>query len=184
VSSIGKPPAAGERGLVANPTRQDKFLSLLDEHRTILFKVVNSYGRTPADREDLVQEMTAQLWRSFERYDDRYPFSTWMYRVALNVAISFYRRESRRERHIVAAEDSVLESAAERSESSAADPDLRLLQRFLERLGELDRALMLLYLDGNRHHAIAEILGISETNVGTKIGRLKQRLRNELAGTT
>jgi RNA polymerase sigma factor (sigma-70 family) len=169
---------------MTNPTRQDKFLSLLDEHRKILFKVANSYARIPADREDLVQEMTAQLWRSFHRYDDRYPFSTWMYRVALNVAISFYRRETQRLRHIVVAEDSVLESAAERSESSEADADLRLLHRFLERLGELDRALMLLYLDGHRHDAIADVLGISETNVGTKIGRLKQRLRNELERTT
>src|ERR1700730_5572291 len=128
--------------------------------------------------------MTAQLWRSFDRYDDRYPFSTWMYRVALNVAISFSRHETRRRRHIVAAEDSVLESASEGSESSAPDADLRLLHHSLERLGELDRALMLLYLDGHRHGAIAEILGISETNVGTKIGRLKQRLRNELERAT
>jgi RNA polymerase sigma factor (sigma-70 family) len=167
---------------MTNPTRQDAFLSLIDEHRKILFKVANSYARTAADREDLIQEMTIHLWRSFNRYDDRYPFSTWMYRVALNVAISFYRRETRRERHILAAEEAVLERTAE--ESSAADTDLRLLHRFLERLGELDRALMLLYLDGNRYQAIAEILGISETNVGTKIGRLKQRLRNELAGRT
>lgn len=169
---------------MTNRTRQDKFLSLLDEHRRILFRVANSYARTPPDREDLVQEMTVQLWRSFDRYDDRYLFSTWMYRVALNVGISFYRRETRRNRRIVAAEDAVLESATEGSASSTADADLRLLHRFLEQLGELDRALMLLYLDGNRHQVIAEILGISETSVGTKIGRLKQRLRNELATTT
>lgn len=173
----------GEGAPITSPARQDGFLSLLDQHRKILFKVASSYGRTPADREDLVQEITAQLWRSFERYDDRYPFSTWMYRVALNVAISFHRRETRRERYIVAAEDSELESAAEGSDSSTAGAELRLLHRFLERLDELDRALMLLYLDGHRHDAIAEVLGISETNVATKIGRLKQRLRHELART-
>lgn len=178
---MGRRSDRGERAPGTSPARQDEFVSLLDEHRKILFKVASSYGRTSADREDLVQEITAQLWRSFDRYDDRYLFSTWMYRVALNVAISFNRRETRRARHIVAAEDSVLESAAEGSDTSTADAEVRLLHRFLDRLDKLDRALMLLYLDGNRHATIAEVLGISETNVATKIGRLKQRLRHELA---
>ncbi|HZF13259.1 MAG TPA: RNA polymerase sigma factor, partial [Thermoanaerobaculia bacterium] len=78
---------------------QDRFLALLDEHKKILYKVAGSYCRNPADREDLVQEMVVQLWRSFDRYDESYRFSTWMYRIALNVAISFYRSESRRSRH-------------------------------------------------------------------------------------
>lgn len=183
MNSRGRRSDEGVSAPIRGPARQDEFLSLLDEHRRILFKVSRSYGRTTADREDLVQEITAQLWRSFDRYDDRCSFSTWMYRIALNVAISFHRRETRRKRHIVAAEDSVLESAAEGSDASIADTELRLLHRFLERLDELDRALMLLYLDGHRHEGIAEVLGISQTNVATKIGRLKQRLRLELART-
>lgn len=160
--------------------KQERFLSRLDQHRKILFKVANSYARTSSDREDLVQEITVQLWRAFDGYDERYPFSTWVYRVALNVAISFYRREARRRRHFVAAEQALLEriEGEEGVESSESDADLRLLARFLARLEELDRALLLLYLDGNRHREMAEILGISETNVATKIGRLKQRLRD------
>jgi len=168
VSEIGSTPR----------TKQGRFLSRLDQHRKILFKVANSYARTPSDREDLVQEITVQLWRAFDRYDERYPFSTWVYRVALNVAISFYRREARRRRHFVAAEQALLERIEEGAESSESDADLRLLDRLLARLGELDRALLLLYLDGNLHREMAEILGISETNVATKIGRLKQRLRD------
>lgn len=158
--------------------KQERFLSRLDQHRKILFKVANAYARTPSDREDLVQEITVQLWRAFDRYDERYPFSTWVYRVALNVAISFYRREARRRQHFVAAEQALLERIEEGTESSESDADLRLLGRFLAGLGELDRALLLLYLDGNPHREMAEILGISETNVATKIGRLKQRLRD------
>lgn len=155
----------------------------LDEHRKILYKVARSYCRNPADRQDLAQEMVVQLWRSFDRYDDRYRFSTWMYRIALNVAISFYRSETRRARHTVPAEGAILEIAAEAPESAALEEDLRLLQQFIEQLGELDRALIILYLDGNRHDTIAEVLGISETNVGTRIGRIKQRLRRDLART-
>ena len=166
---------------MSTPERQDRFLALLDEHKKILYKVAGSYCRNPADREDLVQEMVVQLWRSFDRYDESYRFSTWMYRIALNVAISFYRSESRRSRHTVPAEASVLEIAGAANPGVELDGDLRLLQQLIEQQGELDRALLLLYLDGNRHDTIAFILGISETNVGTKIARLKQKLRRDLA---
>jgi RNA polymerase sigma factor (sigma-70 family) len=158
---------------------QERFLALLDEHKKILYKVAGSYSRTPEDRQDLEQEIVAQLWRSFDRYDESYKFSTWMYRIALNVAISFYRGESRRSRSTVSAGESILEIADPR----ATEPDagLQILRRLIAQLDELDRALILLYLDGNRHDTIAEILGISETNVGTKIGRIKQRLRRDAA---
>lgn len=163
---------------MSKPTRQDRFLILLDEHKKILYKVAGSYCRNPADRQDLLQEMVVQLWRSFDRYDDRYRFSTWMYRIALNVAISFHRTETRRSRHTVPAEDSLLEIAVAAPESAALDDDLRILQHLIEQLDELDRALVILYLDGNRYDTIAEVLGISETNVGTKISRIKQKLRD------
>lgn len=154
---------------------QDRFLTLLDEHKKILYKVASSYCRSAADRPDLVQEIAAQLWRSFDRYDESYRFSTWMYRIALNVAISFYRTEARRSRHTVPAEESILDIAADAP--AAEEEGLQALYRLIAQLDELDRALILLYLDGNRYDTIADILGISETNVGTKISRIKQRLR-------
>ncbi|MBK9090850.1 MAG: sigma-70 family RNA polymerase sigma factor [Holophagales bacterium] len=168
---------------MTKPARQDRFLILLDEHKKILFKVASSYCRTTADRQDLVQEMVVQLWRSFDRYDERYRFSTWMYRIALNVAISFYRSETRRSRFTESAEDSILEIAAAAPESAASHDDLGLLQHLIEQLDELDRALVILYLDGNRYDTIAEILGISETNVGTKLSRIRQRLRRDMTRT-
>jgi RNA polymerase sigma-70 factor (ECF subfamily) len=79
---------------------QGAFLEQIDRHRGILLKVANAYCRIPADREDLVQEAIAQLWRSYPRFDGRVAFSTWMYRVALNVAISFQRGEKRRQRAV------------------------------------------------------------------------------------
>ena len=161
---------------MSKPEVQDRFVALLEEHRKILFKVANSYCRNPDDRQDLVQEMVVALWKSFGRYDDRYRFSTWMYRIALNVAISFYRSEVRRTRHTVPVGDFLLAIAAT-GESTAPDGEFRLLQSLMQQLGELDRALLLLHLDGNRYDTIAEIVGISETNVGTKISRIKQKLR-------
>ena len=159
---------------------QERFLSLLDEHKKILYKVAGSYCRNPEDRQDLAQEIVVQLWRSFDRYDESYRFSTWMYRIALNVAISFYRSESRRSRDTVPAEESVLEIADPRG-SEEVEENLRLLWQQIDQLDKLDRALIILYLDGNRYDTIAEILGISETNVGTKLGRIKQKLRRDLA---
>lgn len=161
---------------MSKPAAQDRFVTLLEEHKRILYKVASAYCRNPADRQDLVQEMVVALWKSFGRYDDRHRFSTWMYRIALNVAISFYRSEVRRTRHTVPAGDSALEIAAA-SESAAPDDEFRVLQTLMQQLGELDRALLILYLDENRYDTIAEILGISETNVGTKISRIKQKLR-------
>lgn len=157
---------------------QERFLTLLDEHKKILYKIASSYCRGLEDRRDLEQEIVAQLWRSFGRYDESYKFSTWMYRIALNVAISFYRNETRRSRRTVPAGDSILEIADTR-EAVELDAGLQTLWRLIARLDELDRALILLYLDGNRYDTIAEILGISETNVGTKINRIKARLRRE-----
>ena len=164
-----------------DPETQGRFVTLLDEHKKILYKVAGSYARTPADRADLVQEIVAQLWRSFGRYDERWRFSTWTYRIALNVAISFYRGESRRTRTLVPAEDSILQVAAEEPEAGEQDERLPQLRAFIDGLGELDRALIILYLDGHRHAAIAEILGMTESNVGTRIGRIKQRLRRDFA---
>jgi RNA polymerase sigma factor (sigma-70 family) len=156
----------------------DRFLALLDEHKKILFKVANSYCRRPTDREDLVQEMVLQLWRSFGRYDSRMRFTTWMYRVALNVAISFFRHESRRPRAIGLDERILLEVASPTGEELAGPAgDLQQIEELLTRLNEFERALIILYLDGNPYETIGEILGISTTNVGTRISRIKQKFR-------
>ena len=164
--------------------QQERFLALVEEHEKILFKVASSYCRNPEDRRDLIQEIVAQLWRSFGRFDDRYRFSTWMYRIAMNVAISFYRTQSRRTRGAVPIEESGLDLVAAAPEPEEVSDDIRLLHQFIGQLDELNRALIILYLDGNSYDTIAEILGISTTNVATKISRIKDRLRRDFAGAS
>jgi RNA polymerase sigma factor (sigma-70 family) len=149
---------------------QYRFQTLIDEHKKILYKVCNSYCRNREDRKDLGQEIVIQLWRSFNTFDERCRFSTWMYRVALNVAISFYRRESTRTRHVISDEQHLLDAA---DETQSRPDDIRLLYEFIEGLDPLTKALVLLYLDGNNYEEIASALGISETNVATRINRLK-----------
>lgn len=163
------------------PTKelQERFQTLLVEHRGILYKICNSYCRNKDDREDLAQEIAIQLWRSFGAFDERYRFSTWMYRVALNVAISFYRRESTRTRYVLSAGERLLDAV---DETATQSEDIALLYQFIERLDPLNKALVLLYLDGNSYQEIADVLGITETNVATKISRLKNKIKQKVSG--
>lgn len=159
----------------------DEFLELLDRHKVILFKIANLYCRNRADFADVVQEITLQAWRSFDRYDRSRPFSTWVYRVGLNVAISFYRTEARRSRVMVPADESVIEIAVAPSAFEELEEQLQLLHGFINQFGDLDKALVLLYLDGHPQDTIGEILGISVSNVSTRLNRIKQRLRRKWA---
>lgn len=151
-----------------------QFTDLIRRHAGLIHKIAYAYCRDVADREDVLQEVALQLWRSLDRYDERYKETTWVYRIALNVAISFYRRERRhREGHLP------LEAHAITIAAACVEPseEVQLLLRCIDDLGALDKALVLLYLDGNDHASIAEVLGISESNVGTKLLRIKIKLR-------
>jgi RNA polymerase sigma-70 factor (ECF subfamily) len=150
------------------------FQSLMAAHRGILLKIAASYCRLPDDRADLAQEMSLQLWRAWPSFEPGRRFSTWMYRIALNVAISQLRRqpdahETLDEEHsqLVGAQD----VDAEQRERMA------LVQAAMQSLGALDRALLVLHLEGCSHRESGEVLGISEGNVATRLGRIKQQLR-------
>jgi len=164
------------------PPIAERFIAEFEAHRKILYKVAAMYCANPADRQDLMQEIVVQLWRSFPNFDARSRFSTWMYRVALNVAISWVRTDHRRRAHTVDADSAVMDTALADAAAGDMPPELAaLFAEFVSRLGELERALLLLYLEGSDHATIAAILGISSSNVATKIARLKQRLQSEIA---
>ncbi len=169
---------AGAMTIEAN--RQDEFRELLERHRKIVFKVANTYARQADDRADLAQEIAAQLWRAFPGYDPQRTFSTWMYRIALNVAISYVRSETHRQRHAVPLDEDVHDIADDDATDHEADERVRALHRFIGQLEPLNRALLLLYLEDHSTREIADILGISETNVSTKISRLRQRIRSDI----
>ncbi len=155
----------------------DPCLALLDAHKGILYKVANAYCPRAEDRHDLVQEISLQVWRSYPRFDGRCKFSTWMYRIALNVAISFHRQE-RAHHNLLSGDEHLLDLPAPSDTTPTAD-DIQALHRFIAGLDDLNKALVLLYLDDHNHQEIAEILGISATNVATKIARIKARLRQD-----
>jgi RNA polymerase sigma-70 factor (ECF subfamily) len=161
-------------------SKNETFIKTIDTHKKIIYKIVNSYCQNKEDRKDLEQEIIIQLWNSFDKYNTEYKYSTWMYRIALNVAISFYRKEKKWSvRNDFYNEDLIYSIPDEEEYNTELDQNIKLLQEFIDRLNELNKALMLLYLEEKPYDEISEILGISKTNVATKISRLKLRLKKE-----
>jgi RNA polymerase sigma factor (sigma-70 family) len=152
------------------------FESIIEKNKGIIYKVANSYCKDPDDRKDLVQEIIIQLWRSFNQFDHSSKFSTWMYRVALNVAISFYRKDSKRKMVATELTESIIAIIPE-NEPSEREGQINQLQHFIGELKDMDRALMILYLEDKSQKEMGEIMGITETNVSTKIARIKEKLR-------
>ena len=169
--------------LAAAMTPDDRrdFAERLQRHRGIVVKIAHSYAWDADDRDDLCQEIAAQLWRAWPAYDPARSFSTWMYRIARNVAISHVRNSTQRSRHMVALDEDLHDIADDGGRNPEQEQQLRALQRVIAGLDKLNRALLLLYLEERSNRDIGEILGLSESNVSTKISRLKQRIRDEFA---
>lgn len=155
------------------------FQNTIEQHKGILYKVANAYCPNEEDRQDLIQEMMIQVWQSIHRYDDQFKMSTWLYRVSLNVAISFYRKNTTRVNKQTPLNEQTVQMPSENNGSDEAQ--LRLLDQFVAELKEIDKAMMILYLEDKSHAEIGEILGMSTSNVGTKIGRIKDKLRTRFS---
>lgn len=160
--------------------KADIFLSVIQANKGIVYKIANSYCAHAEDRKDLVQEIIVQLWKSFDNYTDQYKYTTWIYRIALNVAISFYRKENRRKQVTNPLSDGIL-NIVDAGTAGEIEENIGFLQQFISELKDLDKALMLLYLEEKSYREIAEIIGISETNVATKIGRIKAVLKQKFS---
>ncbi len=175
--------ATASAAMSVAPDQREAFTRLLDEHTGIIRKVAAAYTSSRADRLDLMQEISLQLWKAYPRYLPERPFSTWMYRIALNVAISFLRSATRPHRQTVSLEATELDVPDETG-TPQSDERVAELQLVIAGLEPLDRALLLLYLDDRSHREIASVLGITETNVATKISRLKERVRQKMTQPT
>ena len=159
---------------------REQFISVIKANQKLIFKICYSYCAHPENRKDLQQEILLQLWNSYSRFDGRVKISTWIYRIALNTAISFYRKDCKHSNNRESINESII-SISDFGMEAEKDENISLLYQFIEGLNELDKALILLYLDDNKYVDIAEILGISETNVATKISRIKKRLKEQFS---
>lgn len=155
---------------------EDQFLLLINDNKGIILKICNAYCGNKTDREDLAQEIIYTLWKGRATYNPALKYTTWMYRVALNVAISFYRASAIYKKKLQFARQ---ESETKEGLSMNPDPDDKLsqLQFHIAALNELDKALVILYLEDNSYKEISEVLGITETNVATRLSRIKEKLK-------
>lgn len=145
----------------------------MHDHRGIVVKVARSFTTHPQDSDDLIQEIMIRVWASLESFRGESKASTWIYRIALNRALTWKRDESSRTHH-----QDLSPELAERPAAGEPDDALRLQELYahIRRLGEIDRSLMLLSLDGLTYVEMAEVLGITESNVGARLSRARARL--------
>ena len=159
-------------------TPESVFKSWLTEHGGAILKVARAYTFTTEDCQDLVQEILLQVWQSLPRFQGRASASTWLYRVALNTALGWHRKEDRRQRRqqpILEADD--LPVAGLDSSQQAVQRELvERLYAAIRQLPKAEAALVLLYLDDLSYRQMSEVLGISESNVGVKLNRAKKAL--------
>jgi RNA polymerase sigma-70 factor (ECF subfamily) len=165
---------------------ESQFRRWLEEHAGLFFKVVRSYTAGPPDSDDLLQEILLQVWMSLPGFRGQSKATTWLYRVALNTALAWKRKETKhRDRSCklqlaleVAGDD------ASPAESQANREAVERLYQAVRALAPADRALVLLYLDGISYAEMAEVIGISESNVGVRLNRVKKSLAEALKEST
>jgi RNA polymerase sigma-70 factor (ECF subfamily) len=153
-----------------------EFMARIRQHQGILHKITAVYAHNPADKEDLKQEIILQLWRSYPSFREQSAFSTWMYRVALNTALTFTKKAS-----LFRAHTEELAAAAHLSETMDFSEDLKLLYRAIAQLNKVERAIILLWLDEKPYREIAEMMGMTEKNVSVRLVRIKSRLADLIA---
>lgn len=147
------------------------FSELIKKHQGIIHKVTLVYANGRADREDLFQEICLQLWKSYPSFREEARFSTWMYRVALNTAISNVRKEKK-----VPMYEQLRETDRIQEDGSDEKERIKLLYRAISKLNRIDKAIILLWLEEKNYEEIASIMGTTKTNVSVKLVRIKRKL--------
>lgn len=157
---------------------EKKFASELEQNQSIIHKVCRSYTNNTDAHKDLFQEITIQLWKAYPKFRGESKFSTWMYRVAFNTAISLYRK-SKRTVETTQIYDNLKELEFQDYDDSK-DKQLNLLYKAIYSLNDIEKALALLYLEDKSYKEISKTLGISEVNARVKMNRTKTKLKNIL----
>lgn len=159
---------------------EEEFIELINKYRALIFKVCNLYCHDPESRKDLFQEIVLQLWKSYPGFRRESAGSTWIYRVALNTAISNFRKELKKpERTSITTADFEIPDISARDEKENSS----ILHLAISRLTEIEKAIIMLYLDEKTYDEISEIIGISNSNVGARLNRIKTKLSKLIKAT-
>lgn len=162
--------------LVTNKSVLEKeFLHIIKENQGIIHKVCNIYCNDQDDRDDLFQEIVAQLWKSYSSFREESKFSTWMYRVALNTAITSFKKTKRRpDQNRLTVENFQLKDDSYNAET---EDEIKNLHRAVAQLTGIEKSIILLFLEDKKYEDIAEITGITQNYVRVKMNRIKKKLK-------
>lgn len=156
-----------------------EFLEIIQTHQKIIYKVSRMYRDSPEDREDLFQEIVYQLWKSYPDFKGASKVSSWMYSIALNTAMAVYRKK----KPVIEFREEFPEAAHWSDETGNELENEERLFQVLKSLDNAEKAIVSLYLDDLNYKEIAEVLGISENNVGVRLNRIKTKLKKLYNGT-
>lgn len=156
------------------PLQQQEFANYLEAHKKLIAKVARTYCSNTEEQKDLIQDIIVQLWQSFGKYDKKFALSTWTYRIAINVSISYLRKKTTL-KNTQSGYGQHLDLLS--IEETKLDDKLVLLYKFIERLKPLDKAVILLQLEGQNNKEISEIMGFSASNISTRKHRIKEELK-------
>ena len=152
---------------------EQEFLSVIKEYERVIYKVCYLYATRNAPLNDLYQEVVLNIWRAFTKFRGESKISTWIYRISLNTCISFIRKE----KNIPEIVTLTQEASWMTDEQDELQIMLKELHLLINRLGQLDKSIILLYLEEKSYEEISEITGLTVTNVATKLSRIKDKLR-------
>lgn len=155
---------------------KEEFLNMLDKHIRIIIKISGAYAYNHEERKDLMQDIIFELWKSYKRFNESCKVSSWIYRISLNISMNYKRKKSSTFM-FTSLGDFKGDEIPSWIEDSEDYSQLDVLYNSIGELDEINKAIVLLYLEGNSHEEIADITGISKTNVGTRISRIKEELK-------
>ena len=160
-------------------TKEIEFVTLVQEHQNLIHKICRLYTNSDAEHKDLFQDITIQLWKSYPKFRGDAKFSTWMYRVGINTAISLYRKSKSRIQSF-SFDDVSYKIPQTETYDDTQDQQLKSIYAALNHLNDIDKAVILLYLEDKSYKEISDTIGISEVNARVKMNRIKKKLKTQL----
>jgi RNA polymerase sigma factor (sigma-70 family) len=157
--------------------KKDAFITAIIENQSLIYKIASIYTKSIDDRNDLTQEIVYQLWKSFGTFNQKSSLSTWMYRVTMNVAIH-HLKITKRKVLTVPLDEQFLDF--HEVDNSEIEEKWGILRQHIDNLNLLDKGIIILYLENKSHEEIAQVIGISTSNVGTKLSRIKEKLKQQI----
>ena len=155
-----------------NHSLEESFISLVDQHRKIIYKICYLYTNSAADLADYYQESLINLWRAYPNFQNRAQVSTWVYRITLNTCITFLRRKESKPPTMP------LTIEVEQLQNQEEDAQIKQLYNLINRLNPLEKAIIMLYLDNKNYQEMAAIVGTTTNNIGVKLNRIREKLKN------